>query len=463
MRALLVVHDNESYIGHFPIALSYIASVLRKEGVDVEIWNQDMHHWPDDKLTNYLDKEKFDIIGISMVAGYYEYRKLKSLSKAINQSKKRPTYILGGHGPAANADYFLTKMQADIVVIGEGEDTIVEVIRALAAKKSLKKIEGIAYRENDTVTVNNRRKLIEDIDSIPFPAYDLFPITYYRLMHTSSLAANTDFRMPMLSGRGCSFKCNFCFRLDEGFRPRHPEPIIEEINFLQENYGITDIAFGDELLMNSIERTEELCNAFLRARLNVKWSCNGRLNYAKSDLLRLMKKSGCIRINYGVESFDDQCLKNMNKCLTTKQIVSGVEATIAAGISPILNIIFGNIGDNKNTLQKGVDFLLKYSDCVEIRTIRPVTPYPGSPLFKYAVEKGLLKDIEDFYKNKHINSDLLTVNFTALTDDEFYDALCKANKTLIINTLKKKEEELIKCTEELYNNRNANFRGFRQT
>jgi radical SAM superfamily enzyme YgiQ (UPF0313 family) len=251
--------------------------------------------------------------------------------------------------------------------------------------------------------------------------------------------------------------------LDTGFRARHPESIIEEIRFLQENYGITDIAFADELLMSSAERTEDLCNAFLKAKLKMRWSCNGRLNYAKPDLLRLMKQSGCMRINYGVESFDDQCLVNMNKCLTTKQVVAGVKATITTGISPILNIIFGNIGDNRDTLQKGVDFLLKYSDCVEIRTIRPVTPYPGCPLYYYAIEKGLLKDTEDFYENKHVNSDLLSVNFTNLTDDQFYEALCRANKTLIRNTFKKREEELLKRTEELYFNRNANFRGFRQT
>jgi anaerobic magnesium-protoporphyrin IX monomethyl ester cyclase len=463
MRALLVVHDNESYIGHFPFALSYIASILRREGIDVEIWSQDLHHWSDEKLTKYLDKEKFDIVGISMVAGYYEYRKLKSLSKAINLSKNRPVFILGGHGPAADAEFFLKKMQADIVVIGEGEETIIEIIQALNSKKSLKNIAGIAYRVDKTVMVNQRRKLIADIDSIPFPAYDLFPIFYYRLLRTSSLDGNTDFRMPMLSGRGCTFECNFCFRLDKGFRPRQPESIIEEIKFLQANYSITHIAFGDELLMSSEKRTEDLCNAFLKAKLNVSWSCNGRLNYAKAWLLRLMKRSGCTRINYGVECFDDLCLRRMNKCLTVKQIVSGVEATFASGISPILNIIFGNIGENLNTLQKGVDFLLKYSDCVEMRTIRPVTPYPGSPLFTIAVEKGLLKDTEDFYENKHINSDLLTVNFTDLSDDEFYAALCKANKVLIKNTYKNKEKELMKRTEELYYKRNANFRGFRQT
>lgn len=463
MRALLVVHDNESYIGHFPIALSYIASILRQERVDVRIWNQDMHHWPDENLTRLLDQERFDIVGISMVAGYYEYRKLQSLSQAVNRSKNRPTYILGGHGPAADPGFFLKKMQADIVVIGEGERTIIEVMDALNKKRPLKDITGIAYRENGTIHVNKKRQLIADIDSIPFPAYDLFPIYYYRLMRTSTLAGNTDFRMPMLSGRGCTFKCNFCYRLDEGFRPRQPEAIVEEIRLLQEKYCITDIAFADELLMSSVERTEKICEAFIKANLNMRWSCNGRLNYATPEVLQLMKKSGCMRINYGVECFDDQCLRNMNKCLTVKQIVSGVEATIAAGISPILNIIFGNIGENRNTLQKGVDFLLKYSDCVEIRTIRPVTPYPGSPLFKYAIEKGLLKDTKDFYENKHVNSDLLSVNFTALTDEEFYEALLHANEALIKNTFKKREEDMLRRARDLYLNRNTNFRGFRQT
>jgi len=463
MRVLLVVHDNESYIGHFPCALSYIASVLRKEGLDVEIWNQDLHHWADQKLADKLDKERFDVIGISMVAGYYEYRKLKALSQAINGSIYRPTYILGGHGPAGDAALFLRKMQADIIVIGEGENTIIEVVHALANKKSLEGIEGIAYRENDEIIVNKRRELIKDIDSIPIPAYDLFPITFYRLQRTSTLAGNSDFRLPMLSGRGCPFACNFCFRMDKGFRPRHPEAIVSEMIYLHEKYGITDIAFGDELLMSSVERTEILCETFIKEKVKVRWSCNGRLNYATPGLIRLMKKAGCKRINYGVECFDDRCLKIMNKSLTVKQIVSGVEATLAAGISPILNIIFGNIGETIHTLNKGVDFLLKYMDGAEVRTIRPVTPYPGSPLFDYAVQLGLLKDSEDFYENKHTNSDLLTVNFTELSDQEFYSALCEANKTLIKHTFRKREKDMIKQTEDLYKKRNTNFRGFRQT
>ena len=170
-----------------------------------------------------------------------------------------------------------------------------------------------------------------------------------------------------------------------------------------------------------VERTEEICNAFIEAKLNIKWDCNGRLNYAEPELLKLMKKAGCVFINYGIECFDDQILKNMNKALTVKMIEEGIKATLNAGISPGFNIIFGNIDEDENTLQKGVDFLLKYDDGSQLRTIRPVTPYPGCPLYYRAIEKGLLKDIEEFYETKHTNSDLMSINFTKLSDEKFHD------------------------------------------
>jgi radical SAM superfamily enzyme YgiQ (UPF0313 family) len=175
-----------------------------------------------------------------------------------------------------------------------------------------------------------------------------------------------------------------------------------------------------------------------------------------------MKKAGCVFINYGIEAMDDQVLKNMRKGLTTKMILKGVRETLEAGISPGLNIIFGNIGDNRQTLAKGVEFLLKYDDGAQLRTIRPVTPYPGSPLYYYAIEKGLLKDCEDFYENKHVNSDLLTVNFTDLDDEEFHLSLFEANKEILANYYQKKLANSIDECKKLYLESDASFRGFRQ-
>ncbi len=462
MRILLVVYDNESYIHWFPQGLAYIAAVLLKNGHEVEIFSQDEFHYPEEHLTNYLDNNRFDVVGVGVIAGYYQYRKLLKISDAINKSKNRPFYIIGGHGPSPEPEFFIKKTQADAVVIGEGEITIVELMDAIANHKSLNTVKGIAFREGEKLVINERRQLINNIDTIPFPAYELFPIDYYKLLRLPH-ATNSDFVMPILSGRGCTFKCNFCYRMDKGFRPRSNESIIEEIKFLKQQYGITYIAFSDELLMSSVKRVVSLCEDFIKAQLNIKWDCNGRLNYATPEVLQLMKKAGCVFINYGIEAMDDQVLKNMNKALTTKQIIKGIEATLDAGISPGFNIIFGNIGDAKETLNKGVEFLLKYDDGAQMRTIRPVTPYPGSPLYYYAIEKGLLKDCEDFYEDKHINSDLLSINFTNMSDEEFHQCLLDANIKLISKYFNKKLSAVIEDAKKLYLSRDASFRGFRQT
>jgi radical SAM superfamily enzyme YgiQ (UPF0313 family) len=233
------------------------------------------------------------------------------------------------------------------------------------------------------------------------------------------------------------------------------------MKLLNRNYGITFISFVDELLMTSVSRVESLCENIIKAKIDIQWMCNGRLNYAKPALLKLMKKAGCVCVNYGIEAMDNQVLKNMNKGLTVKQVTKGVEATLDVGITPDLNIIFGNIGDNIKTLEKGVEFLLKYDTCFKLRTIRPVTPYPGSPLYYNAIEKGLIKDCEDFYNSKHVNSDLLTVNFTDLSDEEFYNCLRDANIRLIKNYYRKQCISAITVAENLYTNKETSFRGFR--
>lgn len=462
MKILLVVYDNDSHLHEFPIGLAYIAAVLIKEGHEVEVYSQDLHHYPDEHLTEYLDNNEFDVVGLSVIAGYYQYQKLLDLSEAINRSKRKPIYVLGGHGPAPEPEFFMKKTQADVIVIGEGEETTAELFRALENKQPLDNILGIAYNDGGECKVNPRRPNIKDVDSIPFPAYHKFPMEYYRLVRMPK-CNNNDFTASVLSSRGCTFKCNFCYRLDKGFRARSPEAIIEEIQLLQKDYRITYISFLDELLMSSIKRTVELCEAFIKAKLKFKWFCSGRLNYAKPDVLKLMKEAGCVFVSYGIESMDDVALKNMDKHLTVKEIYKGIEETYKQGISPGFNIIFGNIGETKEILDKGVDFLIQYDDGAQLRNIRPVTPYPGSPLYYHAIQNGLLKDVEEFYEKKHLNSDLLAVNFTNLTDEEFNEALCEANVKLMDNHFEKKKLSWIDQTKKLYLEKDVSFRGYRHS
>jgi radical SAM superfamily enzyme YgiQ (UPF0313 family) len=461
MKILFIIYDNNSYIHCFPIGVGYIASALREKGHEVIIYNQDVYHYPEEHLIEYLNNNKFDVVGVSIIAGYYQYNKLLKISAAINSVFIKPIYIIGGHGPSPEPEYFLRKTGADIICIGEGELTSVELINTLANGGSLHAVKGIAFLEKDKLVKTEQRDLISNINSISFPAYDLFPIDYYSLFRGPHIE-NSERCLPIISGRGCPFRCNFCYRMDKGFRSRSTENLIEEIKFLKNKYNITYFTFVDELLMSSIPRTKELCQAFIDNNLNIKWNCNGRLNFAYPEVLELMKKAGCVFINYGIECMDDNILKVMNKALTVKQIIIGIENTLRVGISPGFNIIFGNVGEDEETLRKGVDFLLKYDDGAQLRTIRPVTPYPGSDLYYYAIKNGLLKDVEDFYEHKHTNSDLMAVNFTKLSDDDFYRVLYEANKKLLENYYQKKLKSMIETIRKLYIEKDTSFRGFRQ-
>ena len=458
----MVVYDNDSYIHWFPIGLAYVASALRSAGHEVTVYNQDLYHWPEDHLSRFLAGGSFDVVGVSTVGGYYQYKKLLMISEVVSSAPNRPFYVIGGHGPAPEPEYFLKKTKSDAVVTGEGEITVVNLLNALAHGTELSTVKGIAYLADGKAIITERQPLIEDVDSIPYPAWDLFPVDYYCLLRKPHIR-HCERAFPVLSARGCPFKCNFCYRMDKGCRLRSEESVVEEIAILRERYHVSYIVFADELLLTSSERAIRLSEAIGRAHPDIKWWCNGRLNYATPRVLKKMKEAGCVYINYGVECLDDRILKIMNKQVTTEHIVRGVRATLEAGISPGLNVIFGNIGENERTLQKGVDFLLRYNDHAELRTIRPVTPYPGSPLYYYAIENGLLGGVEDFYEHRHVNSDLVSVNFTELSDDEFHACLYKANETLLMNYIEHQCERYREQLRALYCQGDTSFRGFRQT
>ena len=461
MKILLIAYDNDSHISYFPLGLGYIAAVLRQAGHKVKIYSQDVYHFPDKHLTSYIEKKQPEMVALGMAAGYYQYNKLMAISRAINSCKNRDNflYVIGGHIASPEPEYFIKLTGCNIVCMGEAEKSICRI----ADWQKLSDIKGIAYKDYEDIVINERSEPVQNLDSLPFPAWDLFPMDHYVLNRYVGIKRN-EMSMSVLTGRGCIYNCNFCYRLEKSQRRRSHENIIEELKELKSRYGITYFAFLDELLMSSRKRTREFCQALINSGLNISFYCNGRLNFADSETLFYLKEAGCKYINYGIESVNDLSLLAMNKKLKREAIITGVEKTIKAGIYPGLNMIWGNLADTKESLKESTDFLLKYDQCEELRTIRPVTPYPGSPLYYTAIEKGLLGGPSDFYE-KHINSDLLTVNFTGLKDDDFHAALKHANKKLLINFYNKQLKRELAKAEKLYEGDTEaakSFRGFRK-
>tara|TARA_B100002003_G_C14119509_1_gene538391 strand:- start:1125 stop:1982 length:858 start_codon:yes stop_codon:yes gene_type:complete len=271
---------------------------------------------------------------------------------------------------------------------------------------------------------------------------------------------NTDRKIYMITGRGCNYTCNFCQRIEGGIRFRPVEAVIDEIKKYIRDYAITYIIFWDELFMISKKRVYEIAEAILKENININYWCTGRLNIVDGNLIKIMKRSGCSYINYGIEQFDNNALQAMNKKLTEDQIIKGIEITQKEDIYIDFNIIFGNIGDTRQSLKKSLKLLKKYNDFGQLRVIRPVTPYPGSPLYYIAIEKGLITGPEDFYK-LHNNLELLTVNFTDIPDDEFYQLMYDANKEIIDDYYEHQKSEMIASFKNIYFEKDFDFRGTR--
>ncbi len=442
-NVLLISYDNDSHIPFFPMNLFYLAGALKDAKHNVGIWLQDIHHGKEESLTKLLDENPIDVVGLGFCAGYWQYGKAKKISKAVNESKRRKDsiYVLGGHGPAGSPNFFKDRFGVDAVVIGDGEKAICEIAE--------KKKSGIIQGEPCTK------------DEAPIGVYEEFPLDIYRLIRWPT-SKRTDFCFPILSSRGCKWHCSFCFRMREGFWERSIEAIIEEIKWLHHHVGINHFQFADELLMSSERRTEKICEAILALDFKVKWDCSGRLNFATLPLLTLMKKSGAQYINYGIESLNQTILNQMGKGLTTSQIYTGVEATLQAGLSPGLNLLWGFPMNTEADLLEEVEFLKKYDPCHELRTIRPVTAYPGCRLFQKGVGAGLVKDAEDFYENKHKNSDLISINFMDIPIEEAHAMLFQANKDLINNYYMKRLCKSVLSANNLYFHGDTSFRGFRE-
>jgi radical SAM superfamily enzyme YgiQ (UPF0313 family) len=460
MKILFINYDNESSANIPPVGACYVAAYARKHGFDdITYYSQDIYHYTEEHLTQYLSANHFDIAAIGFVAGYYQHRKALNLCAAINKASHRPFVVLGGQGPTPEPAYYLEVTKADAVVMGEGELPFLNLLKALESGSSLERVRGIAYRNGKDIVVNPRENPIENLDSIPIPYYDILPMEYYVNKKLYNMAP-TDRMMFIAGSRGCNYSCNFCQRMEQGIRFRTPGNIVEEIQKYQKEYKISYVVFLDELFMYSQKRVFELTEAFLKADLKIKYFVTGRLNIVNAEILDMLKRSGCVYIDYGIEQFDNNALAGMNKRLTEDIITKGIELTQAKGLPIIFDIIFGNVGDSKKSLRKTLDFFKKYNDYGQFRTIRPVTPYPGTKLYYHAIEKGLLKGPADFYE-KHVNLELPVVNFTDIPLNEFITLLYEANGEIINDYYDHIKGQATESYRKVYYEKDAGFRGVR--
>ena len=460
-EVLLIIHDLYQNDVEFPIGIGYLAAVLQKHGYKVEIACQDLYHWTDEELVDkWLKNKTYAIIGIGFLSARFKETVLP-LCHTVNKYKGNALLVLGAQGATATPEYILRSTKADIAVLGEAEETIIELMENL---DNYKNIKGLAYRVGNKVRINERRQPIKDLDSIPFPAWDLFPMDKYTNTMLYMGQNKNEKSFPIISSRGCTANCKFCWRMEKGIRFRSIKNLMEEMSILYHKYGVTYFIFQDELFIANIKRLREFVQGLKDYKLfgKIKYNVGGiRANIVTDELARLLKESNCTYANIGFEAADDQCLKEMNKHITAEENVRCAETFKKYGVVMGLNFIWGTPSDNEETLKKRVDFLRKYNTYAELRTIRPITTYPNSPFYYDALEQGLLTGPEDFY-DKFKNSDLISVNFTKIPTDKAHVLLYKANVELILDHVKHSTMTVDEANDIINGFFNLYFMGFQK-
>ncbi|MCX5694131.1 MAG: radical SAM protein [Candidatus Omnitrophica bacterium] len=382
-----------------PLGLLYLASVARVEKFDVAVAEASNSLSYEDSVSEILGHHP-DYVAIT--ATTVSIFNAARLARMIKERAARITIIIGGAHLSATPEETMQKFPAfDFGIIGEGEETLIELLKRIESKGKLGEVPGITFRETNKVILTPERPPIVDLDKLPFPAWDIlpnFPRGYYPAISKFQ-------KLPaayILTSRGCPYNCIFCSSsvFKKTCRFFSHQYISEMIELLHHRYGIKEISFEDDTLFLSKERLIKICEFLLQKKLFLSWTCNSRADLVSLDILKLMKRAGCWQIGFGIETGVQDILDFSRKGLGLGQIEKAVALTRQAGIFSKGFFILGFPKETKKTLRQTIDFAkrIKLNDI----TVSFMTQFPGSELYRIAKQYG--QHTEDWQKMSMLNT-----------------------------------------------------------
>jgi anaerobic magnesium-protoporphyrin IX monomethyl ester cyclase len=423
---------------YFPIGLGYMAKSLSKSGHDVEVLDIWGHEYTNEQVVQRIKQTNWDVAGISALSTQYAYTKwLAAELKRCNTKR----VVVGGPLATLSPEIVLRNTEIDICVIGEGEVTGKEI---LANLDKLESVRGIYFKQDGEIIKNPPQEYIQDLDSIEFPAWDLFPTEVY--IKNSALPGHPKMKVVrVISTRGCPYSCRYCSKPFTGIRFRSAANIADEIKAFVVRYPqVKGVNFPDDLLALNKRRMYELCD--MMEPLNMKWACQARVDLVDLALLKRMEKSGCVTIAYGIESGSQTILDNMNKRVTVEQAEKALKETVDAGMWPRIAMMFGYPGETRETLRETIDFLKRLPylpmDAISALRFSRTTPLPGTILYDQTIKQGLIGDEEKYLANLSTGGYMpggtpAGVNLTNFTEKEFYQLKRKTEREIFWNNIRR--------------------------
>lgn len=366
-----------------PLGLAYLAAVLEENGYNkVSILDCHAQGISIDQFKVILSKKKPDIVGFQVLTPTF----VDALIAAKVAKSFGSLVIFGGYHPTAMPDESLELSDADIVFRGEAEHSLLEFIQKYEKNENWKEIHGISYKENGKIIHNDAAKPV-DVDSLPLPARHLLPMKEYRLFG-SSFPATT-----LITSRGCPYACDFCSVssfYNAKWRPRSPEKIADEIEFIREDLELRAAAFVDDLFFVSNKRVEQLCYHLNKVD-DLFWGATTRADKGDFEHLELMRKAGCRLVFVGVESGNQDILDNINKKTNVSQIENYFKNIRKARMDSLASVSFGFPGETRESIIQTTNWVINTLD-PELALFTIATPFPGTSFYDQAKKDGLIKE-----------------------------------------------------------------------
>ena len=365
-----------------PLGLIYVATHLKNAGYDVRIKDAFAEGMDWGAYAKYIEDEKPDILGIGGMTPVID-----TSFKAIKIARRHVRHIImgGPHFSLYRHQVFTQCPEVDFGVAGEGEETALALINALAQRSSPDGLEGVITR----TTSNPDRKTMSDIDALPLPDRSMIPNNLYRYPLAMHRPVTTVF-----SSRGCPYGCTFCDKSTFGstWRARSVDNVLAEIDEIIHRYRIKSLIFYDDLFTLNKERVVGICEEILRRGYKLDWKCEGRVNMVDPDVLRLMRRAGCSMIAYGVESANQNGLDYLNKNMSVDQIENAFALTAQAGIRTMAYFILGIPVETYEDELKTVALAKRIKATYAQFSI--LSPYYGTKIYEDAVQKGWYREVD---------------------------------------------------------------------
>jgi anaerobic magnesium-protoporphyrin IX monomethyl ester cyclase len=402
MKVALVGPKWNQMVNSYPaLGLGYLAAMIEQAGHECAIFDMGLRP----KLSIEEEVEKIVAWGPDVIAETSMTTSWHSIevANALLKDRLGVPIIAGGPHATTLPVYTAKDPNVDFVVYGEGEETFAELIDFLdQGRTDFDKVAGIYYQKDKQgeVIQTAPRMLVADLDALPFPARHLFELDQYPLYNP-----NGQRMLTVLSSRGCPYVCSFCFKgiVGRTYRQRTPENIAAEVVEIIEKYQVQNIYFIDDLFTIDVRRLEKIMDHFIQEDLPVNWQCLARVDRVTQPLLEKMYRAGCREIHYGIESGDENILKETAKHINLKQVHDAVKWTEAAGIRAKGYFILGLPGDNEETMERTIEFAASLPLSEAMFSI--ATPMPGTKLWDELVKRRPETEYStDWAKSYYYNS-----------------------------------------------------------